>query len=150
MQQGDFFVLILLLIVILLWAVFLIKQHRKIPLQKQWSPDMDEDIPLSEAVALLEEEGYEVMTQKRKVPIQITINDEELLQSRLFVDHFVKQSGLLYVVKLAKAQRPLEMTGSGIRDHLLAYQLLYQDIAGVLYVDAELGTIHKIQFEIDR
>jgi hypothetical protein len=150
MSSGDGIVLILLLATLLVWLWFSLKK-RWTALGRRPSPnmDMDEEIPVTDAVALLEGSGYEVMTLKRKVPLTIYLDEEQELQSRLFIDHFARSGPELYVVKIAKARKPLEMTGSGIRDALLVYQLLYQEAAGVLYVDAERRQIYKIRFELE-
>jgi hypothetical protein len=149
MQPGDNFVL-LLLIAILLIAVFLgLRRWLMKPLSSPWSLTPDDEIPITEAVALLEDAGYEVMTLKRKVPITILINDTVELESRFFVDHFVKSGEEWYVVRIARSRKPLEMTGSSIRDHLLPYQLLYPKASGVLYVDVNVRNIVKIEFQID-
>jgi hypothetical protein len=77
------------------------------------------------------------------------VNDEEELESRFFVDHFVQSEQDWFVVKVARSRKPLEMSGSSIRDHLLPYQLLYPDAAGVLYLDVDLQKIVKVQFEVE-
>lgn len=112
--------------------------------------EVDEEIPVTEAVRLLENSGYEVMTVKRKVNLKFVVNDEEEFQSRLFVDHFVRdQEENLYAVKIAKSRQPLEMTGSQLRDKMMVYPLLFMEIEGVLYVDPLTQTIKKIYFEVE-
>lgn len=115
----------------------------------EWEIEVNEEIPVTEAVGLLEEAGYEVMTMKRKVDVGITVNEDEELQSRLFIDHFARQDGKLFVVKLARERKPMDRTGSGIRDHLLVYALLFREAEGVLYVDPSRRSIQKIQFHIE-
>lgn len=133
-------------------AVFLFSALRKwlaAPPKMKRFIEADEEIPATEAVQLLEFSGYEVLTGKRKIPIHIAINDADELQSRLFVDHFAADGDKVYVVKLARDRKPLERSGSGIRDQLLVYQLLYEQAEGILYVDPRLKTIDKITFRVE-
>lgn len=146
---SDRYVFILILLLLLFWSWVLIRKWLTKPEDSDWEIEVDEEIPVTEAVALLEEAGYEVMTLKRKLNIYITVDDVEEYQSRLFIDHFVREGEKLYVVKLAKARQPLEMTGSSLRDKLLFYPLIFSEAEGVLYVDPKLKTIQKIQFEIE-
>ncbi|MNU00607.1 hypothetical protein D3C72_2437780 [compost metagenome] len=76
------------------------------------------------------------------------MNDRELLESRLFIDHFAAEEEKLYVVKVARDRKPLDWTGSGLRDQLLVYQLLYPEAEGILYVDPRQKTIEKIRFDV--
>lgn len=117
--------------------------------QSKWKLVPDEEIPVTEAVALLENAGYEVLTTKRKIPIRMLVNDQEELFSRYFVDHFAQCEDKWYVVKVARPRNGFEMRGSLIRDQLLPYQLIYLEASGVLYVDVSLQKIVKIQFELE-
>jgi hypothetical protein len=113
-------------------------------------PDIpvDDEIPEDEAVGLLEAAGYEILSGKKRIPIHVLLNDEPL-QSRLFIDYFVQMEDEVYIVKLAKERKPLELTGSGIRDALLCYQLAYPQAAGILYVDLAQRKINKIAITIE-
>lgn len=117
--------------------------------QSKWKLVPDDEIPVTEAVALLENAGYEVLTTKRKIPIRMLVNDQEELFSRYFVDHFAQCEDKWYVVKVARPRNAFEMRGSLIRDQLLPYQLIYLEASGVLYVDVSLQKIVKIQFELE-
>ena len=110
----------------------------------------DPEIVLTEAVELLEQAGYSVLTNKRKISITARLGEEDARTSRLFVDHFVEKEGKLYLVKLEKPRKPLEWTGSGLRDRLLVYQLLYPEAAGILYVNPKEPSIELIRFEVHR
>ncbi|WJH34284.1 hypothetical protein N6H14_31145 [Paenibacillus sp. CC-CFT747] len=148
MQNADVLVFLLLVAILLVWLAGLFRKWLTAPPKTIRVVEPDEEIPVTDAVALLEESGYEVMTTKRKVPIRIRLNGDQELESRLFVDHFANDGDNLYIVKLARERQPLEMTGSGIRNQLLVYHLLYEEAAGILYVDPRQRTIHKIQFEV--
>ena len=53
-------------------------------------------------------------------------------------------------MKLAKSRKPLDVSaGSAVREQLLAYALLYDETAGILYVDTDRRKIHKIRFELE-
>ncbi|MFD0694985.1 hypothetical protein ACFQZT_12835 [Paenibacillus sp. GCM10027628] len=98
---------------------------------------------------LLEGAGFDVLAGKTKIPITMTVGDSEQLESRLFIDYFVQKNDEIYLVKLAKERKPLEMTGSSVRDMLLPYSLIYPEAAGVLYVDMGQSKIKKITFHIE-
>ena len=55
----------------------------------------------------------------------------------------------VYLVKVAKERKPLEMTGSAVRDMLLPYTLIYPEARGILYVDMTVNKIKKITFHIE-
>ncbi len=80
------------------------------------------NIPQDEVVELLEAAGFDVLAGKTKIPITMTINEREQLESRLFIDYFAQKEDHIYLVKVAKERKPLEMTGSAVRDMLLALQ----------------------------
>jgi len=149
MQAGDRYVLILLIALIIIVIFWRLRRWINTPSWPKWVLKADDEILVTDAVVLLEEAGYQVMTQKRKVPISILLNEQEELQSRLFVDHFAKCGAEIYVVILARPRKLMELTGSSIRDHLLAYHLLYKEAAGVLYVDTSLHKVIKVQFKIE-
>lgn len=79
----------------------------------------------------------------------MTLNQKEELYSRLFIDYFAEKEDNLYLVKVARERKPLEMTGSAIRDMLLVYSLLVPEAAGVLYVDMNGRKIKQITFHIE-
>ncbi|WP_235857529.1 hypothetical protein [Paenibacillus albiflavus] len=147
----DSQVLVLLIIVSIAvsWATLRFRRWLDEPKRNLPVPIHD-DIPSDEAVELLEGAGFDVLSSKTRIPLYITINDaEEPLYSRLFIDFFVQKNEELYLVKLARERRPLDMTGSGLRDAFLAYQLLFPDASGVLYVDMNQQKIKKISFHVE-
>lgn len=149
MKSGDGLILFLLSAVLVGFLLSALRNWLSAPPKLKRFIKADEEIPVTEAVELLEFSGYEVFTVKRKIPIHILVNDTNELQSRLFIDHFAAEGDNVYIVKLARDRKPLEMTGSGIRDQLLVYHLLYNQAAGILYVDPKLRTIDKITFQVE-
>jgi hypothetical protein len=149
MQPGDNVVLLMIIVIIGIAVFMALRRRLGRPLHRGAKFIPDDEIPVTEAVALLENAGYQVMTMKRRIPLKMIINDEEELESRFFVDHFVQNEQEWFIVKVARPRKPLEMTGSSIRDQLLPYQLMYPDAAGVLYVDVDLQKIVKVQFEVE-
>jgi hypothetical protein len=101
-----------------------------------------------EGVQLIEERGYTVTHGKLKVPITITIDEEEHLYSRLFVDMIAYREGEYYVVLRARERRPIDWTGSGVRDQLLVYSLLIPECRGLLYLDMGAATLYEIEFTL--
>lgn len=149
MQKGDVIVLLILVSVFVSWATLRFRNWLEHPKRKLPVPISD-DIPQDEAVELLEGAGFDILSGKTRIPITITVNEHmEPLYSRLFIDFFVQKNDELYIVKVAKERKYLEMTGSALRDALLSYQLLFPDISGVLYVDLNLQKIKKISFQVE-
>ena len=110
--------------------------------------EMNEEIIEHPAVDMLEEAGYEVVSDKLKVPLTFRV-DGELLHSRLFIDYIAVKNGDFYLVRTARERRPVEWTGSGLRRDLLPFLLLYPECAGVLYVDPEQGELKVISLTTD-
>ncbi|MNJ03206.1 hypothetical protein D3C73_1634380 [compost metagenome] len=50
---------------------------------------------------------------------------------------------------LSRPRKALELTGSGLRDALLPYLLIYPDCSGVLYVNTATSVIHEIKLGKD-
>ncbi len=148
MYRGDSLILLLLSVFIIGWLLYRFRFWLMAPPKGRPAIDPDPEVPSTVAVELLEFSGYEVLTGKRRIPIQIQVNDRELLESRLFIDHFAAEEEKLYVVKVARDRKPLDWTGSGLRDQLLVYQLLYPEAEGILYVDPRQKTIEKIRFDV--
>lgn len=148
MYRGDSLILFLLSILIIGWLVYRFRHWLLAPPKGKSAIDPDPEVPATAAVELLEFSGYEVLTGKRRIPIQIQVNDREMLESRLFIDHFAAEEDKLYVVKVARDRKPLDWTGSGLRDQLLVYQLLYPEADGILYVDPRQRSIEKIRFDV--
>ncbi|HZG85135.1 hypothetical protein [Paenibacillus sp.] len=105
--------------------------------------------PRDDVAQLLAEHGYEVTHGKRKVNIGVLVDDKEL-GSSLFVDYFARRDGRVYVVKVARTRKPLDLAaGSAVREQLLPFALLYDDAGGVLYVDMQTRQVHQIRFELE-
>lgn len=98
---------------------------------------------------ILEDEGYEIVGGKLKIPLSFNVNGAHMY-SRLFIDYVAtKEEGSLYLVILSRPRKPLDFTGSGIRDTLLPYLLIYPECTGVLYVNAATASIHVIKLGKD-
>ncbi|WP_189024780.1 hypothetical protein [Paenibacillus albidus] len=117
------------------------------------------------AVDLLEEAGYEVVGGKLKIPLSFTLNGSRLY-SQLFIDYIAvldedeeedqdkykdrhKDKDPYYLVILARPRKQLEFTGSGLRDAVLPYLLIYPQCSGILYVNPATSAIHRITFGRD-
>lgn len=149
MKAGDSLILFVLSAVLIGLLLSALRRWLGAPIKLKRFIEPDDEVPVSDAVELLEYSGYEVFTGKRKIPIHITVNDKDELHSRLFVDHFASEDDKVYIVKLARDRKPLERTGSAIRDQLLMYYLLYEQVEGILYVDPKQRTIDKISFQVE-
>lgn len=100
-----------------------------------------------EIVSLLENKGYNVVSDKLKIPISI-VADDKPMESRLFVDYLAEKDGLLYVVKVGKQRKPLLFNGASLRDQLLPFYLLYRP-NGIIYVTDDKKDIKIIHFNIE-
>ncbi|MFS0837785.1 hypothetical protein [Paenibacillus sp. 1P03SA] len=153
MQHGDTLILILLLGLLAAWAGISFRKWLYEPSSDSFHSLRDTDyneVPEDdEVVELLIGAGFDVVGGKTKIPISMTLNQKEELYSRLFIDYFAEKEDNLYLVKVARERRPLEMTGSAIRDMLLVYSLLVPEAAGVLYVDMNGRKIKQITFTIE-
>lgn len=144
-KPGDTLVLILLVGVIFYFLI------------RKWLPDhfslIDRELPQDEAdeiqgevPRLLSNYGYEVVRPKEKIPISIQV-DEQVYESRLFVDYIARLDDEWYVVIQARERKPLRISGPALRDFFLPYFLLYQP-AGILYVDLEKEKFKVIQIDV--
>ncbi|WP_181956614.1 hypothetical protein [Paenibacillus piri] len=152
MKSGDGWILFLILLALGTWLYVYVRSRMKMTVRPGHIPIPEDDEPVSEdeVTRLLAEEGYAIVSGKQRIPIQILVNDEEEpLQSRLYIDYFAEKDGHYYTVKLAKDRKPLEMRGSAVRDRLLVYQLVYPQTSGVLYVEPGLHKVSLIVFELD-
>ena len=150
MQTGDPIVVVLIVALMLVWLYVAAKRKYR----NRWRvPDIPRHsevfVPSDEAVRLLEEAGYDILAGKVRLPVYVEL-DGNVLESRLFIDAFAEKDGETYIVRLARERKPIEMTGSSLRDHLLVYHLLYPQTAGVLYVDLPAGAIRVVKFEVER
>lgn len=149
MEQGDVKVILLILIIFAGYLFWRFNRWLKGSTSKRMRIPSNADVPQDDVVELLEGAGFDVLAGKTKIPIAMTINDRDVLESRLFVDYFAEKEGQLLLVKVARERKPLEMTGSGVRDMLLPYSLLYPEAEGILYVDMAVQKIKKITFHIE-
>jgi hypothetical protein len=151
-QNGDGFVIMLIVAGLFVWLILSLKGRKRFSSSAQIVPldiPVEEDeVPDNDETELLREAGYHILSGKQRLPITIVLDNQEELQSRLFIDYFVQKEGELYVVKTARDRKPMELTGSGIRDHLLSYRLAYPQAAGVLYIDMGYRKITTVKIEI--
>jgi hypothetical protein len=149
MEQGDVTVILLILIVFMGYITLRFRNWLVNPPKKRFRIPSGAGVVHDDAVELLEGAGFDVLAGKTKIPITMTLNDAEDFQSRLYIDYFAQKNEQLYLVKVARERKPMEMRGSAIRDMLLPYCLLYPEAAGMLYVDMEQLKIKKITFHIE-
>jgi hypothetical protein len=116
---------------------------------------MKDSIPINKiitphpSIEVLEEAGYEVIGGKLKIPLSFNVDGKQLY-SRLFIDYIAtKEEGSFYMVILARPRKTLDFTGSGLRDTLLPYLLIYPECSGVLYVNAMTAAIQVIKLGKD-
>lgn len=118
--------------------------NKPISIGSHWKFEFNDEIIDHPAVTLLEEHGYEVVSDKMKVPLTFDVNGKEL-HSRIFIDYIVTRHQQYYLVRTSKERLNMEWTGSGVRKELLPYLLLYPECAGVLFVDLERNEIKVVK-----
>ncbi|GGE10446.1 hypothetical protein GCM10011571_09690 [Marinithermofilum abyssi] len=144
MHDGDIIVLFLLVgLFLYLMARQLSPKHAypAIPMEEQGS--ISGEIP-----RLLEGEGYDVVASKQRLPISVRVG-EDRYDSRLFVDYIAKLGTDYYCVIVAKARKPLRLSGSALRDQFLGHFLAFP-CAGILYVDPMSNTVKRIVFDVEK
>jgi hypothetical protein len=149
MEKGDVMVILIILIVFMGFITLRFRHWLISPPKKRFRFPRDVAVVFDETVELLEGAGFDVLAGKTKIPITMTLNDAEELHSRLYIDYFAQKKDQFYLVKVARAHKPMEDTGSSIRDTLLTYSLLFPEASGVLYVDMDQQKINKITFHIE-
>lgn len=149
MEQGDVRVILLILIVVVCFIFWRFQKWSTGSSRRRGRIPRHANIPEDDVVELLEGAGFEVLAGKSKIPITMTISERDHLESRLFIDYFVQKEDDVYLVKVARDRKPLEMTGSAVRDMLLPYTLIYPEAQGILYVDMAVSKIKKITFHIE-
>ncbi|NOU64448.1 hypothetical protein GC096_10450 [Paenibacillus sp. LMG 31461] len=149
MEQGDVRVILLILIVVICIIFWRFQKWSAGSSRRRGRIRRHANIPEDDVVELLEAVGFEVLAGKTKIPITMTVGEREQLESRLFIDYFVQKEDDIYLVKVARERKPLEMTGSAVRDMLLPYTLIYPEAQGILYVDMTVSKIKKITFHIE-
>lgn len=149
--NSDKAVMILIGVALSIWIIYQIY----IWLQSSPQSFMNDSIPINKeitnhpAIDLLETAGYEVIGGKLKIPLSFTV-DGTVLYSRLFIDYVASTAeGVMYLVMLERPRKQLEWTGSGIRDSVLPYLLLYPECGGMLYVNVSTGKVSVIKLGKD-
>lgn len=148
-SKSDILVLTILVAAIAVWLYIRFKRWLYSPSKAKLPFPEASPVPQTEAVRLLEEAGYEVISGKKRVPLIVELDDEQMDPgSRLFVDYFARKDHELYVVKLSKQRQPMQWSASGIRERLMVYHHLFEETHGVLYVDMEENRVRKIKIDI--
>lgn len=148
--RGDLFIMAIMGILLIIGIISLLKKWLQNPvIGRNLSIPFSDYIPDHPAVELLQNNGFEVVGGRVKIPLYFEVDHEDYY-SRLFIDYVATDDeGAVYLVKTARKRMPQEWTGSSLRDRLLPYFLLYPDCAGVLYVDVNEVEIRRIYFEWD-
>lgn len=142
--QYDKVVIAFLGLTVMIWILYGVRKWLQDP-APEYMPDLvlNEEIQEHPALLILEREGYEVIGGKLKVPLSFQVN-QNTLYSRLFIDYVAEKEDEVYIVKTSRSRMPVEWTGSGIRDRMLLYLLLYPTCDGLLYVDTDEDTVRRI------
>jgi len=102
-----------------------------------------------EAVALLQENGFEVHAGKHRISMSVAVDDGPSQPTRLFFDYLVSKEDKYYLVKLERARQPIDWTASGLRERLLVYALLFPDCEGIIVADPKDQWIRTVRFHVE-
>lgn len=98
----------------------------------------------AEAIALLEDEGYEVLETQRAASWTIEV-DGEPVEVRVRADLWVERDGRQYIAEVKTGGQAPDPTYPPTRRQLLEYQMVFEP-DGLLLVNPETGTITEIAF----
>jgi hypothetical protein len=143
LENGDLFLLILLAGALFIWIFRGFWSWFSRPSYRSSASPVPTK---GDAFKLLEDEGFEWIYGKQKIPIRV-FADDRVFESRLFIDGLVQRQGKRYVVKISRDQKPMRLAGAAIRDALLSFQLIY-NADGIAYVDLQKQSVKVISFEI--
>ncbi len=142
LQQQDNLVIWLLIFI----GVILIARY----LYKRYFDGLPNELidPNDEIVQLLAKHGYTTLQRKIRVPISITIEEQDHFEARYYIDAIARKDGFTYAVKVGRMKRPMEYTNTSIRDHLFPIYLL-ASWDGILYIDKDLDKVTTFLFTYD-
>lgn len=144
LKPGDLIILVILIAILL---VLLLYKSSRMLVHSRGSAPSGPVPKKGDVVNLLDAFGYEMISGKSKIPIDIQV-DERSYQSRLFVDGLAQKNGKNYVVRVGSSRKPLRLAGAAIRDELLPYHFIYQ-ADGILYLDMERERVREITFNVN-
>jgi hypothetical protein len=141
LQQHDTLLVLIILFLILMGIVrYLLKTNM--------SQHIENHVDSDEIMQLLTQAGYTAIRSKIRIPIRIHCQDQSF-DTRLFIDGVVKKDGCIYALRIHRPRKPLQYSGSSIRDLLLPIFLIGK-WDGVVYLDTESGSVTCFTFDINR
>ncbi|MFC5467874.1 hypothetical protein ACFPPD_04025 [Cohnella suwonensis] len=102
-----------------------------------------------DAVELLEDQGFEVLSGKHRIPLGVVVGDEPSMPTRLYFDYLVSRDDKYYLVKLDRPRQPILWTASGLREKLLPYALLFPDCEGIVVASAQERQVKIVRFKVE-
>ncbi|TJY44439.1 hypothetical protein E5161_03410 [Cohnella pontilimi] len=102
-----------------------------------------------EAVSLLQEHGYEVLSGKHRVPLGVVVDEGPVQPTRLYFDYLASKDDKYYLVKLERARQPMDWTASGLRERLLVYALLFPDCEGLIVANPKDKLLRTVRFQLE-
>ncbi|MFD2116050.1 hypothetical protein ACFSTH_04805 [Paenibacillus yanchengensis] len=152
MKYVDLFIMAIFAVIIIIWLYRFLYRWLHTPVAMNAitlgkGQPVDQEDPV---VKLLTKSGYTVHSSKHIVRIPIEINDKPLSHTaRLHIDYIVEKDHATYIVKLVKAGSTIEFTANSLRDSFLIYSLVLPHCVGVIVVDGNDDSLHKVTFLFD-
>ncbi len=148
LQSGDMYVVIMIVAILAIWLAYRFRRWLYTPPSVRLPLPYESPLPAEgKATDLLAESGYEWVAGKQRISICMNV-DDEVLESRLFVDGVARRGHELFIVKCSRERQPMEWTGSALRERLLPYFLIFKEASGVVYVDLEAEEVRKIAIDL--
>lgn len=102
-----------------------------------------------DATSLLEENGFEVLSGKHRIPLEVAVDDGNPQKTRLYFDYFAAKADKYYLVKLDRDRQPVDWTPSGLREKFLVYALLFPDCDGIVVADTKGKSVRTVRFQME-
>lgn len=146
---GDWLIMLLAAGIMIGWVLRRLRRWLHDPpgarLRKLAQAGMVEE---NEAVELLREHGFEVLSGKHRVPLGVALDEGPAQSTRLYFDYLAVREDRYYLVKLERARQPIDWTASGLRERFLVFQLLFPDCYGIVVADPGEKWVRTVRFQV--
>lgn len=136
LERGDLFVYVIIVLFIVFWG-FRVRKKRQLS---------KSSVPKSgKLVTLLEAEGYDIVSGKLKIPLNMSVGEREM-DTAMTADYLVKQSGRTYIVVKEKEEDE-KLTAKYIRERYLVDCLTFR-ADGVVVINSDKTRVKQIDISV--
>ncbi|MCC3373403.1 hypothetical protein [Cohnella sp. REN36] len=147
--DGLVFVIAVAAIAWLAWRRFRRWLHEPPSLRLRRLAQAGNIVEPDEAVDFLQEQGYQVLSGKHRVPLGVMVDDGPVQTTRIYFDYFVSKGDQFYLVRLERSRQPIDWTASGLRERLLPYALLFPECDGIVVADPKDRMLRTVRFRVE-